>query len=82
MASYFQMKCPFSRSAHNVAMVAPEICYFFDFLPFFLPNFLYTDENSNASTFDKQIHSLLTDFISEKEFLQKLFCCLLHAEVL
>ena len=48
----------------------------------FFANFLYTDENPNASAFDKQLHTLLTNFISEKEFLQKLFCCLMHAEVL
>ena len=75
------MKCQFSSSVHNVAMVTLRICYFFDFLPF-LPIFLYTDENTNASVFDKQLHIRLTDFISEKEFLQKYFCCLLHAEVL
>ena len=74
------MKCRFSSSAHNVAMVTLRIRYFFDFLPF-LPFFLYTEENSNASAFDK-LHTLLTDSIGEKEFLQKLFCCLLHAEVL
>ena len=32
--------------------------------------FPYTDEYSNASAFDKQLHTLLTDVISEKEFMQ------------
>ena len=78
---FFQMKCRFSSCAHNNAMVKLRICYFNFFLPF-LPILLYTDENSNASTVDKQLHTLSTDFISEKEFLQKIFCCLLHVEVL
>ena len=81
MVPYFQMKCWFSSSAHNVAKVTPRICYFFDFC-LFLPILMYTDKNSNASAFDKQLHTLSTDFVSEKEFVQKLFCCLLHAEVL
>ena len=87
MVPYFQMICGFSNSAHNVAMVTIQICYFFFFFLFFfflpfLPVLLYTDKNSNASTFDKQLYTLSTDFISEKEFLEKIFCCLLHAEVL
>ena len=42
----------------------------FDFLPY-LPILLYTDENSNASAFHKQTHTLSTGFISEMEFLEK-----------
>ena len=49
-------------------MVTLRICCFFDFLPF-LPILLYTDENFNASAFDKQLHTLSTDFGTE--FLQK-----------
>ena len=48
----------------------------------FLPILLYIDENLNASAFDEQLYSLSTDFISDKKFLQEIFCCLLHAEVL
>ena len=48
----------------------------------FLPILLYTDENSNASAFDNEFHTLSIDFISEKDFFEKLFCCLVHAEVL
>ena len=78
---YFSMKCRFSSAAYNVALVTLGICYFFDVLPF-LPFLLYTDETSNASAFDSQLHTLSTDFSSEKEFLDKLFCSLLNAEIL
>ena len=33
---------------------------------------MYTDKNSNTSAFDKQLHTLSTDFISERDFLQKI----------
>ena len=60
------MKCQFSRSAHNVAMVTLRICYFFDYLPFLLI-LLYTDESSNASAFVKQLYTVSIDFISSPE---------------
>ena len=45
--------------------------FFFFFCPF-LPILLDTDKNSNASAFDKQLHTSSTDSISEKELFGKI----------
>ena len=78
---FFKLNVGFQVLLITLPWLHSEYATFSIFCPF-LPIFLYTDENSNASAFDKQLHTLLKDFISEKFFLQKLFCCLLHAEVL
>ena len=65
-APYFQIKCWFSSSVHNVAIVPLQRSYFYDFLHFVLPTLPYTDKNSNASALYKHLNTLSTDFVSKK----------------
>ena len=80
---YLQMKCRFSSSAHNVAMVMLRICYFFVFSIFaFFCQFYCTQTKIPMPPHLTNKFILCQLILLVEGIFAKIIICLLHVEVL